>query len=153
MCIPQRMQPVQEFVYIFWRHNKSVHFRIYHVDDLQCVQWWHEERSGAFNIQKDIDLRHQWTFDGMNVGMENKIEYNIDLPDNIDLPEIPTALNVSEYLAKLPTITPVTIETDSIKNLVDMCEEATSATRLERELKIHRTMKKLKAVYKFKKSK
>ena len=76
--------------------------------------------------------------------MENKIEYDIDLP------EIPTALKVSEYLAKLPMLTPTTIETDSIKNIVNMCKEATSPMRLERELKIHRAMKKLKAVYTFK---
>jgi len=139
-----KMQPVQEFVHIFWRHNKTVHFRIYHVDDLQCVQWWHEERYGAFNISKDADLRQKMTFDGMNVEMVNKIEYDIDLP------EIPTALKVSDYLAQLPTVIPANIETNTIRNIVDMCEEATSPMRLERELKIHRTMKKLKAVYNFK---
>lgn len=138
------MQPVQEFVHIFWRYNKAVHFRIFNVTDLQCVQWWYEEHSGAFNINKDVDLRQEMTFDGTNVCMENKIEYDIDLP------EIPTALKVSEYLAKLPMLAPTTIETDSIKNIVNMCEEATSPMRLERELKIHRTMKKLKAVYTFK---
>jgi len=138
------MQPVQEFVHIFWRQNKAVHFRIFHANDLQCIQWWYEEHSGAFNIDKDVDLRQKMTFDGMNVDMVNKIEYDIDLP------EIPTTLKVSEYLAKLPMLTPTTIETDSIKNIVNMCEEATSPTRLERELKMHRTMKKLKAVYTFK---
>ena len=138
------MQPVQEFVHIFWRQNKAVHFRIFHVNDLQCIQWWYEEHSGVFNINKDVDLRQEMTFDGTNVCVENKIEYDIDLP------EIPTALKVSEYLAKLPMLAPTNIETDSIKNIVDMCEEATSPMRLERELKIHRTMKKLKAVYKFK---
>jgi hypothetical protein len=76
--------------------------------------------------------------------MENKME------NDIDLPEIPTALKISDYLAQLPTVIPTNIEMDSIKNIVDMCEEATSPMRLERELKIHRTMKKLKAVYKFK---
>ena len=138
------MQPVQEFVHIFWRHNKTVHFRIYHVDDLQCVQWWHEQCSGAFNIDKDVDLRQKMTFDGTNVCMENEIEYQIDLP------EIPTALKISDYLAQLPTVIPANIETNTIRNIVDMCEEATSPMRLERELKIHRTMKKLKVVYKFK---
>lgn len=144
LCSRQQMQPVEEFVHIFWRHNKTVHFRIYHIEHSQCIQWWHEEHSGAFNINKDVDLKQKMTFDGMQVNMENKIECNIDLP------EIPTVLKVSEYLAKLPMLTPTTIETDSIKNIVNMCEEATSPMRLERELKIHRTMKKLKAVYKFK---
>jgi len=140
----KKMHPVQEFVHIFWRHGKTVHFRIFHANDLQCIQWWHEESSGAFNINKDIALRQQMTFDGLDVDIDNKIE------SNIVLPEIPTAFKVSEYLAQLPTVIPTNIEMDSIKNIVDMCEEATSPMRLERELKIHRTMKKLKAVYKFK---
>tara|TARA_B110001452_G_scaffold43946_2_gene33629 strand:+ start:481 stop:909 length:429 start_codon:yes stop_codon:yes gene_type:complete len=138
------MQPAEEFVHIFWRHNKTVHFRIYHVDDFQCVQWWHEESSGAFNINKDIALRQQMTFDGLDVDIDNKIE------SNIVLPEIPSALKVTEYLAQLPTVIPTNIQTDSITKMVDMCEEATSPMRLERELKLHRTRKKLQVVYKFK---
>ena len=139
------MQPVQEFVHIFWRQNKVVHFRIFHVNDLQCIQWWHEESSGAFNINKDIALRQQMTFDGLDVNIDNKIE------SNIVLPEIPTAFKVSEYLAQLPQIIPTNIETDSIKKIVDLCEEeATSPMRLERELKLHRIRQKLQVIYKLK---
>jgi len=137
------MQPVQEFVHIFWRQNCRVHFRIYHIEDLQCVQWWHESGSGTFNIEKGVDLCQNMTFDGSVVHVEHKMEYNADLP------EIPPVFEIADYLAEIPKITPVIIETDSIKKIVDMCEEATSPMRLERELKVHRAKKKLQAVYRF----
>lgn len=137
------MQPSQEFVHIFWRQNQAVHFRIYHVEDLQCVQWWYDEGSGTFNVHLDIEIRQNMTFDG-SVDIENKIQCEIELP------EIPSVFQVSDYLSKLPTIERTNINTDSIKTIVDICEEATSPMRLERELKLHRTKKKLRAVYNFK---
>jgi len=138
------MQPVREFVHIFWRHNKAVHFRIYHVNNLQCVQWWYEKSSGSFNVGENVELLNNMTFDGLDVDIDNKIEYDIDLP------EIPTTFEVSKYLSELPQIIPTNIETGSIKKIVDMCEEATSPMRLERELKLHRIRQKLQVIYKLK---
>lgn len=143
------MQCVREFAHVFWRQNKTVHFRIFNVRNMQCVQWWYDNTSGTFKVGQGVDITDQIQFDGSLVLIENTLECEVELPP---LPVFNPPPDCSEELAQLSADTRDLLRaSETRQQLLRLCEDGTSSAQLERGLRLHRAKHKIKAVTQFQK--